>query len=186
MRLIKDRVQMCEAPIERLELLYYEDKMDLGHFYFLSDQYYIDFPDPQLMQNHEAVGGISHDRPCFFAFKDCSTELYWMIPASSQVEKYQRYYETKIKKYGKCDTIAFGEVLGRKKAFLIQNMCPITPEYIKNEYIANNTLTPVRVNGVFEAELLSKAKKVLALQRKGFNLIFPDVLKIEKELLSKP
>lgn len=160
--------------------------MDLGHFYFLSDQYFVDFPDPLLMKNHETVGGVSHDRPCFYAFQDSSTGLYWMIPFSSHVAKYQGYYNAKVAKYGSCDTITFGEILGHKKAFLIQNMCPITPKYIKNEYIDQNTNTPVRVDGVFEAELLSKAKKVLALQRKGINLIFPNVLDIEKQLLSNP
>ena len=29
--------------------------MDVGHFYFLSDKYFIDFPDKYLMQNHEMV-----------------------------------------------------------------------------------------------------------------------------------
>jgi hypothetical protein len=42
-----------------------------------------------------------------------------------------------------------------------------------------------RLHGIFEKELISKAKKVLALQRKGIKLIFPDVLKIEKELMKK-
>ena len=64
-------------------------------------------------------------------------------------------------------------------------MCPITPKYIKNEYIDGKANIPVRINGVLEKELNSKAKKVLALQRKGIPLIFPDVLKIEKELLAR-
>lgn len=56
---------------------------------------------------------------------------------------------------------------------------------MKNEYLDKNTNTPVRIDGVFEKELVEKAKRVLALQRKGINLIFPDVLKIESQLLSK-
>ena len=159
--------------------------MDIGHFYFLSDQYFVDFTDEYLMTNHETEGKTSHDRPCFYAFQDSSTGLYWMIPLSSQVSKYQGYYNKKVARYGKCDTIAFGNVLGHTKAFLIQNMCPITPDYIKNEYVDKTSFVPVRVDGVFEAELLSKAKKVLALQRQGIKLIFPDVLEIEKQLLLK-
>ena len=58
-------------------------------------------------------------------------------------------------------------------------------KYIKNEYIDNRASVPVRIDGRFEAELINKAKRVLALQRKGVKLIFPDVLKIEKELLAK-
>ena len=89
----------------------------------------------------------------------------------------------KIANHGKCDTIVFGEVLGHEKAFLIQNMCPITKQYINNEYMDPNGNIPVRVNGLLAKELITKAKKVLALQRKGVNLIFLDVIKIEKELL---
>lgn len=90
-----------------------------------------------------------------------------------------------MEKYKRCDTIAFGEVLGHEKAFLIQNMCPVTPQYIKNEYIDSKSSVPVKINGVFERELLTKAKRVLALHRRGTKLIFPDVLSIEKQLLNQ-
>ena len=122
----------------------------IGHFYYIKDQYFIDFPDTYLMQNKETVNGKVHDRPCFYAFKDHSSGLYWMIPFSSQVSKFKNIYDKKKQKYKKCDTIVFGEVLGHKKVFLIQNMCPITKKYIKNEYIDSRTNIPVRINGVLE------------------------------------
>lgn len=159
--------------------------MDKGHFYYINDQYFIDFPDTMLMKNKETINGQPHDRPCFYAFKDNKTGLYWMIPFSSQVAKYRKYYDTKIQNYKRCDTIAFGEVLGHKKAFLIQNMCPIIDSYIKNEYIDLAADIPVRIDGAFEHELIEKAKRVLALQRKGVKLIFPDVLSIEVKLLNR-
>lgn len=159
--------------------------MDKGHFYYISDQYFTDFPDKSLMQNKETVNGQLHGRPCFYAFQEKSTGLYWMIPFSSQVAKYRQYYNKKMQRYRRCDTITFGYVLGYEKAFLIQNMCPITANYIVNEYIDKRTNVPVQVDGDFEAELLDKAKRVLALQRKGIPLIFPDVLTIEAKLLGK-
>jgi hypothetical protein len=58
-------------------------------------------------------------------------------------------------------------------------------QYINNDYIDPVGNVPVRVDGVLEKELITKAKKVLALQRKGIKLIFPDVIKIEKEILKK-
>ena len=157
--------------------------MDVGHFYFLSDKYFIAFPDKYLMQNHEMVNGVPHNRPCFYAFEDEKTGLYWMIPFSSRTAKFHQIYQHKIQKHGQCDTILFGDVLGYEKAFLIQNMCPVSPKYIQNEYIDSASSTPVRLNGAFEQILVQKAKKVLALQRKGIKLIFPDVLHIEQELL---
>ena len=103
--------------------------MENGHFYYIKDQYFEDFPDPHLMKNKETVEGQVHDRPCFYAFQDKKTELYWMIPFSSQVEKFHGIYEQKMQKYRQCDTIVFGEVIGHEKAFLIQNMFPVTEEY---------------------------------------------------------
>lgn len=157
--------------------------MDVGHFYYIKDQYFIDFPDKHLMTNKENVSGISHDRPCFYAFQDKKTGLYWMIPISSQVKKYERIYNNKIKKYGNCDTIDFGYVLGHKKAFLIQNMCPVDDTYIKNEYLdlASN---PVRISKLTEKRIIKKAKKALALHRNGKHAIFPDIINIETRLLS--
>ncbi len=64
-------------------------------------------------------------------------------------------------------------------------MCPITLQYIKNEYIDRKSKDPVRVSGNLEKLLKDKAGKVLALQRKGAKLIFPDVLEIEKKLCGK-
>ena len=60
-------------------------------------------------------------------------------------------------------------------------MCPITEKYMKNEYL--DSVANIPVDGRSEKELKDKAGKVLALQRKGAKLIFPDVLSIEQELL---
>ena len=158
--------------------------MELKHFYFLANQYFIDFPDPFLMNNRESINGTRHDRPCFYAFQDPHTKLFWMIPFSSRVSKFQRIFQTKTIKNGRCDTIVFGDVLGQQKAFLIQNMCPVDESYIRNEYL-DEANKPVRISGSLEKELEQKAFKVLNLQRKGKKLIFPDVLSIEKQLLEK-
>lgn len=158
--------------------------MRLGHFYFLSDQYFVDFQDGYLMSNKESLNGTVHDRPCFYAFQDSKTKLFWMIPISSQIRKFRRIYEEKISKRGVCDTIDFGYVLGHEKAFLLQNMCPVTEKYIKNEYLDAVHNQPVKLDGAFERQLVQKANKVLALQRKGVKLIFPDVIAIEEKLLA--
>lgn len=157
--------------------------MDIGHFYFLADKYFTDFPDLYLERNKETINGQSHSRPCFYAFTDNSTQIYWVIPFSSKIAKYQAVYEKKIQKYGECDTIVFGDVLGYKKAFLIQNMCPVISDYIENEYIDTASNVSVKVNGSFEKILQQKASRVLALERSGRKIIFPDVLKIERQLI---
>jgi len=61
-------------------------------------------------------------------------------------------------------------------------MIPVTDKYIKGEYLDRNN-NPVRVEGDFERMLIKTAMIVLAKQRKGINLIFPDVLTIEGHLI---
>lgn len=157
--------------------------MNEKHFYFLDDRYFIDFPDDYLMKNKEIINGTVHDRPCFYAFKDHNNpDIYWMIPFSSRVDKFKKIYNNKIRKSGKCDTIVFADVLGHEKAFLIQNICPVTDNYIKNEYIS--ATGPVRLSKNKEQELQQKAKKVLALVENGYkNLVFPDIITIKKKLI---
>lgn len=157
--------------------------MDIGTFYFINDQYFIDFPDQYLSKNHETINGQRHGIPCFYGLTIGSDNIYWMIPISSQIRKYQNLYSNKIARYGNCDTLVFGNVLGYRKAFLIQNMCPVTAPYIDTQYIDSNSGLPVKVDGVLEQEIIHKANKILALVRKGKKLVFPDILEIEKKLI---
>lgn len=155
--------------------------MEKGCFYFITDDYFSDFPDAQLMKNKDSGQG----RPCFFAFQDPANALFWLVPISSQVEKYRAIYQKKTRNHRRCDTLVFGEVLGRERVFLIQNMCPVTEKYIANLYIDRCAQLPVHVAGNLEKEIIVKAKRVLALERNGKHLLFSDVLAIENRLLSE-
>lgn len=105
--------------------------MEKAQLYFLSDRYYMDFPDDKLMKNKETTGGVPHNHPCFFALSDSKhPEIYWIIPISSKYEKFKKIAEKKAKKYGRCNTIRFGTVLERNTAFLIQNR--IASDVIRN------------------------------------------------------
>ena len=176
---------LCSIENGAFSFVQGERLVDNGHFYFLSDQYFIDFPDKHLVQNKSVTSHSVHDRPCYCAFQDTSSGLYWMIPISSQLTKFHKIYASKVKKYGRCDTILFGHVLGYEKAFLIQNMCPVSSKYVKNEYIDKLSKMPVRLDKRFEKKLIQSGKKVLRLQRNGKNLIFPDIQKIESGLLAE-
>ncbi len=70
-----------------------------AQLYFLSDQYYQDFPDEKLMKNRDIIDGIPHNRPCFFAFVDSKiTDIYWIVPISSRYEKFKRIEQDKCSK----------------------------------------------------------------------------------------
>lgn len=157
-----------------------------AQFYFLSDKYYLDFPDDKLMKNKNMIYGYPHKRPCFFAFPDSKNhDIYWIVPISSQYDKFKRIEQNKITKYGRCNTIRFGTVLGRNTAFLIQNMCPATNEYL-TPYIDRNN-RPVRIDNRVAADVIKNARDVLAMAKRGAKVIFPDVFKIyhglEQQLL---
>ncbi len=105
----------------------------------------------------------------------------WFIPVSSKVEKYQKIYINKLKRYKKVDTIVFGKVKGKQNVFLIQNMFPVTEQYIEKQYTNKNK--PVEITYTLQKEIEVKANKILSLVRKGYtNLVFTNILEIEEKL----
>lgn len=85
--------------------------MSKAQLYFLSEQYYSDFPDDKLMKNKDIIDGVAHSRPCFYAFPDTNNPaIYWIVPISSRCEKFKKIEQAKVAKYGKCNTIRFGTV----------------------------------------------------------------------------
>ena len=146
-----------------------------GRFCFISDEYYEDFQDKYLMRNKEIIAGEKHDRPCFFAFHDSVIpKILWLVPISSNYEKYKELYDKKVLRYGKCNTIRFGEVLGRQAAFLIQNMCPVTERYIREVYVDKNG-TPIQIDGRTVEDVIKNAREVLAITKRGAQIVFPDI-----------
>jgi len=166
--------------------------VEQGQFCFITDEYFtIHDKEHKLMRNREIVEGKEHGRPCFFAFTDRKNPLiFWCVPISSQVDKYQRIYDHKLSKQKakgiktpKCNTIRFGEVMGAKKAFLIQNMFPITQKYVDETYINRLTQQPVRIPKKSEQDIILHANEVYRLVRSGNkNLVFSDIIKTFNDL----
>jgi len=153
-------------------------------FCFLQDQYFIDFPDKGLMRNHVQINGRRHDRPCYFWMRDNKNQdILWLIPISTKVQKYTNIMNKKINRYGSCDTIVIGKVAGRDHAFLIQNMCPVTANYIQNQYVLNGY--PVRITTNLQQEIHTKAQRTLKKYEKIKTIIFPDIDKIKTVLIAQ-
>ena len=158
--------------------------METGKLYFVKDKFYERFKNCGLLENKEIIDGKEHNRPCcyLFKYKQEDTDIYWMIPISSKVSKYESEYQKSIKKYGKCDNISFGYILGDKCAFLPQNLFPITEEYINNIYIDKNTSNPITIPADLMAELNKKARKKIRYNQNGKILGMTDIMKIYNEL----
>ena len=170
-------------------------RMQKGSFYFIDDSFYLKHDiDKKLMQNRETVNGQAHERPCYYAFSDAKNpDIFWCIPISSQTDKYHGIVQRKIQKQldnGKlkpnCNTIRFGDILGREKAFLIQNMFPVTDKYINNRYIDPNTQNPVTIAPTTERDVLNNAREVLKLVERGYSfIVFSDILKTRTDLIAE-
>lgn len=53
-------------------------------FYIISDKFFEDMSESYLK------GNKAGNRPHYYCFEDASTGIYWMIPLSSQIDKYKR------------------------------------------------------------------------------------------------
>ncbi len=147
-------------------------------FYIIKDKFFEDVPDPYLKRNKAG------NRPHYYCFEDTSTGIYWMIPLSSRTDKYKRIMEKKEKARKPCDILHIVKLDdGRESAFLIQDMFPITEEYIEREYtIAGNHLMLTSEHTAKEIE--QKARKVIGMLKRGikFTPTQPDVMAILENL----
>ena len=156
-----------------------EDKrMKKTGFYIIKDKFFEDMAEPYLK------GNKAGNRPHYYCFEDANTGIYWMIPLYSQIDKYQRIVEKKEKTGKPCDIIHIVKLDdSRQSAFLIQDMFPITDEYIEREYtIAGNHLMLTSEHTAKEIE--QKAKKVMGMLKRGvkFTPTQPNVLAILESL----
>ncbi len=160
-------------------------QINVGCFYFIKDSFFDIIDDSELMKNKEN----ENKRPCYYCFKSKEyNNIIWFIPVSTKIDKYQKIYDYKIQKQIKLgkkpsiDTIVFGDVANTYSAFLIQNMFPVTEQYVESQYIKNKV--PIRLSNKLQTEIVDKATKVLNLYNHGMkNIIFPNIDKILKQLL---
>ena len=147
-------------------------------FYIIKDQFFEEMSDPYLK------GNKAGNRPHYYCFEDASTGIYWMIPLSSRIDKYKSIMEKKAKAGKPCDIVHIVKLDdSRESAFLIQDMFPITEEYIEREYtIAGNHLMLNSEHTV--NEIAQKARKVMGMLKHGikFTPTQPDVLTILEKL----
>ncbi|MDO4281417.1 MAG: hypothetical protein Q4C56_07295 [Peptococcaceae bacterium] len=151
-----------------------------GHVYFVRDEFFDLVQDPYLMQNKTTT-----KRPHYYAIKDRKTHLYWMIPCSSKIEKYQRIIERQKQRGHAVTTIKIETIAGRRFALLFQNMFPISEKYV-TPYLRSGY--PVRIgNPDTVLHLERTANQVIGMIRAGiqFTRYQPDALRIEKIMLEE-
>jgi len=152
--------------------------------YIIKDSFFNDFPDPYLKGNKDG------NRPHYYCYKDDKSGLFWVIPMSLQVEKVRKIMEKKAAAKQPCDSLHILKIANKESAFIISDIFPITEEYIDRDYTINNI--PLALKNDNDIRIIDKkAKKVLALLRKGHKFVStqPDIFTIEQQLsanLSSP
>lgn len=152
-----------------------------GFLYFVSDGFFEKVNDPHLKQDHQET-----KRPHYFAFQDSHKPLMWIVPCSSQIEKYEKIIALKEAKGKPTDIIKIVKIQGRKEALLFQDMFPILPKYLTAPYIRGQQ--PVYIaNPSTVAALEKNAKKVIGMLRRGikFTTTQPNSLEIEKIMMAE-
>lgn len=152
-----------------------------GCLYFVSNAFFEKVQDPYLKINYEST-----KRPHYFAFRDEKTGLFWLVPCSSKVEKFERLIQKKQEQHKPTDTIKIVKIFGNKTVLLFQDMFPSTKEYIDGQYIKGGQ--PVRIaDPKLIQEMEKNARKVIGLLHRGvrFTPTQPDVLRIEKLMLDE-
>ena len=152
--------------------------VESGKFYFIKDEFFDIFRDYKLMKNKED----GNKRPWYFCFNDLENkEIIWFVPISSKVEKYKIIYENKKKVRKKVYNLVFGKVLGKEKAFLIQNIFPTTEKYIESKY--QNKMQDVEITETLKKEIIETAKNIIKLAQKAMNIPFYDITEMKNILL---
>ncbi len=152
-----------------------------GSFYFVSDEFFRKVNDSYLKVNYKHT-----QRPHYLAMKDTKTDLLWLIPCSSKLQKYEKIIAERKARNKPNDTIKVVKVQNNKVVLLLQDMFPIRDTYILNRYIKGGQ--PVKIaNPKVISDIERSAKKVEILLRKGvqFTPTQPDILKIEKIMLDE-
>lgn len=149
-----------------------------GYSYHIKDSFFDLVQDDTLMINKEN----DNYRPHFYAVKFENDNFIWMVPISSKVDKYRSIINANIKKYNKCNTIVIGRFAGKDNAFLIQNAFPITEKYLDHIHTVEGK--PITIHKNLNKTIVKCLKKVLAMRKRGINLIFSDIEKIKERLIS--
>ena len=147
-----------------------------GCLYFVDDAFFEKVNDPNLKINYDKTS-----RPHYMAFYDTATSLYWLVPCSSKVDKYERIIDQKQKSRKPTDSIKVVKIQNKKAVLLFQDMFPTCDRYIREQYIRGGQAVYIANPNVVK-ELEKTARKIIILLKRGvrFTPTQPNILLIEK------
>ena len=152
-----------------------------GCLYFVNDTFFERVNDPYLKINYDNTS-----RPHYMAFLDTATSLYWLVPCSSKIEKYENIVEQKQKNNKPTDSIKIIKIQDKKTVLLFQDMFPISANFIKEQYVRGGQTVCIADPKVV-ADLEKTAKKIKNLLKRGvcFTPMQPNIHAIEILMLEE-
>lgn len=153
-------------------------KPKLYYFYTIKDKFFTDYPDDNLKHNK------NQKRPFYVCVKD-NNGLFWVIPCTSQCEKYNDMIERARENNRPLDKWHKIQVGGINNILLIQDIFPIKEEYIEKEFVKNSVHQRI-ASTIEQKTITKKANRIIAIRRYKGKLFDgqADILKIEAGLLS--
>lgn len=152
--------------------------MEESNVCYIKDAFFAKFQNyGRLMRNHD---GAYHKRPHYIVRDERSKDIYWCVPLSSQIQKYDGEIKKEIARRiernqsSECHTIEKGEFAGKANCFLVQNVFPITKKYIAG-YSKHS----------IQQELKVKLDRSIKLTLTGQSHKFVDIRKIRTALLDE-
>ncbi|MBN4062688.1 MAG: hypothetical protein COA82_02935 [Alkaliphilus sp.] len=155
--------------------------IESGYMYFISDEFFKKINDPCLKINYKNT-----KRPHYYVIKDNKTSLYWVVPCSSKVDKFQAIINKKEALNKSANAIKIINIQGKKTALLFQDMFPISEKYFFEQYIRGGQ--PVFIANPKQVELLQKnAKKIIKMIHRDvkFTPTQPNANLIERVMLNE-
>jgi hypothetical protein len=156
-------------------------KIVTGQLYFVSDAFFKRVDDPYLKINYEDT-----KRPHYFAVKDMATRIYWLVPCSSRVDKFEAIIHKRKSNSKPTDGLRIVTIQGVKNALLFQDMFPVASRYIEEPYIRGGQAVRIADPKVVQG-LEKHARRVISLMRHGvrFTPTQPDAIRIEGLMLDE-
>lgn len=156
-------------------------EINAGYLYFIKDDFFNKVQDKNLKMDYTAT-----KRPHFLAFKETGTELLWVVPCSSRIEKFEKLIEDKKAKGKPTDGIKIVKIFDEKQALCFQDMFPVIRKFIQEPYIKGGQAVGIADPSVVDA-LEKHARKVIGILNRGvkFTPQSPDVERIKSLMLSE-
>ena len=156
-------------------------EMKRAGFYLIKDAFFEDMEEPFLKGNKSA------NRPHYYCIPEADTNIYWMIPLSSRVEKYKNIMLKLQRAKKSCNALHIA-LLGNDKesVFLIQDIFPVTEKYIEREYTIGGIHFILRNEQEIKT-IENKSKVVIKMLKQGikFTPTQPNVLAMLEKLKDK-